>query len=267
MKKPKRPRLLLIDGDILAFRIAVLANKGPDWDGDGVTYQPADHRECVREVQRYVRYLERKLDARSSIVCMSDSKRSYFRHTLFPEYKLNRTQGTPPPVLGEIKDAMRTLSQWRSRLEADDVLGIYATDPDTIGRYEPVIVSDDKDLLQFPGKHYRIRLRGNDEWKVVSDDEASWNFWKQVLMGDPTDGIPGIRGVGPKKAEKILTYADWDNKTLGIWPDVVEAYGGDEERALLMARLVYLLRSTDYDEPTGKVKLWSPNSLSDSSWV
>lgn len=81
-------------------------------------------------------------------------------------------------------------------IEADDAMGISLTE-----NPEGVICSIDKDLNMLPGRHYDwgkgIKYR-------VSPAQALYWFHKQMLTGDPTDNIPGIPGLGDKKAEKLL---------------------------------------------------------------
>ncbi len=82
-------------------------------------------------------------------------------------------------------------------LEADDCLSIYS-------RYSSdcVIVSTDKDLLQIVGNHYNPNT---SVFRRVDKEEAKLNLWIQVLMGDSTDNVSGIRGVGKVKAAQILS--------------------------------------------------------------
>lgn len=99
-------------------------------------------------------------------------------------------------------------------MEADDRIGIEAT------KAESVIVSIDKDLDMIPGWHYNFVKK---EMYSISEKTAYYNFYKQLLVGDPTDNIPGLKGIGPKKAAKILSFAymgcpprleDWDPDSL-----------------------------------------------------
>jgi hypothetical protein len=59
----------------------------------------------------------------------------------------------------------------------------------------------DKDLNNTPGWHYNFN---NNEVYYVDDDTAIRNFYKQMLTGDRADNIPGIRGIGPKTADKLI---------------------------------------------------------------
>lgn len=84
------------------------------------------------------------------------------------------------------------------KLEADDLVSYFKKkDPEN-----SIICSMDKDVLyQSPGKHYNYKKK---EYSVTSEAGAIWFLWKQVLMGDSTDNITGVPGIGEKKSSKIL---------------------------------------------------------------
>tara|TARA_R100000030_G_scaffold34218_1_gene25569 strand:+ start:100 stop:870 length:771 start_codon:yes stop_codon:yes gene_type:complete len=115
-------------------------------------------------------------------------------------YKYNRRHGNKPPIYYAL-DAYLQQDPWNfisfKGLEADDLVGIARTlNPGSI------ICSPDKDVLQqLPGKHYNYQKA---QFHETTEDEAKAFLWKQVLMGDSTDGIPGIPGLGPKTADAII---------------------------------------------------------------
>ena len=103
-------------------------------------------------------------------------------------------------------------------MEADDLVAIWAHE--ALDRKEEyVICGIDKDLLQIPGHHYNY---GKDTWKLINEEEALHNLYLQCLTGDATDNIPGLKGIGPKKAEKILAGVplsrQW-NKIKATWKE------------------------------------------------
>lgn len=81
--------------------------------------------------------------------------------------------------------------------EADDII---AKDMRSLGD-GGIIVSTDKDLDQVAGRHYNW-VTG--DLYTVSRRTADFNFWTQVLTGDPTDNVPGLSGIGPATADKLL---------------------------------------------------------------
>ena len=85
--------------------------------------------------------------------------------------------------------------------EADDVVGyehyrMYLNDP-----YGTVICTVDKDIDMIPGMHYNFI---KEESYFIDDAQADRYFYMQLLTGDATDNIPGLPGVGPKTAAKML---------------------------------------------------------------
>ncbi len=113
-------------------------------------------------------------------------------------YKGNRKYGDKPIIFPAIKEYLK--QEWNfisvPELEADDLVSIYH-DP-----LKTVICSPDKDVLyQNKGIHYNY---AKAEPVVVDENETIMFLWKQMLMGDPTDGIQGIPKVGPKTADAWL---------------------------------------------------------------
>lgn len=81
--------------------------------------------------------------------------------------------------------------------EADDAIGIEQTKRG--GR--AIIASIDKDLRQLHGPHYEWHKEA--KFNINADASDRW-FWLQMLMGDSADNIPGIKGIGPAKSDKML---------------------------------------------------------------
>lgn len=127
-------------------------------------------------------------------------------------------------------------------IEADDAISITATGLGKAG----FIISLDKDLHQVDGWHYNWVT---DTVSRVSKKEACYNLFRQVIVGDATDGVPGLPGHGPKAAEKCLDGgADAKDLFARVWglyrtgadflADVSRRWDYFEEQT----RLVYLLR-------------------------
>ena len=113
-------------------------------------------------------------------------------------YKGNRKYGNKPIIFPAIKEYLRQKWNFISvpELEADDLVSIYH-DP-----LKTVICSPDKDVL-YQNKVCNYNY-GKAEFVTVDETEAMRFLWKQMLMGDSTDGIPGIPKVGPKTADTWL---------------------------------------------------------------
>ncbi|KQW36750.1 hypothetical protein ASC76_19125 [Rhizobacter sp. Root404] len=191
------------------------------------------------------------------------------REHLDVDYKAGR--GDKPELytvaLRHIHDAYPVLQL--PTLEADDVMGIMATaEP---GKY--IICSSDKDMRSVPGpifnfhaKHYS---KGVEE---ISLEEANYNFYRQVLTGDPVDSYHGIPGCGPAKANNLLGPVGQASEAV-MWAAIARAYKAyfslklvaaeDSDKfamdyALTQARLARILRCTDYDVADDTLTLWTP---------
>lgn len=181
------------------------------------------------------------------------SSRENFRKDINPEYKANRKKMDREkifPIFDEVRDyCMEYFNPFiQNPLEADDVLGIWATSqPDKV-----VICSIDKDLNTIPGWHYNWSHEDNEVY-FVTEEEADNEFYIQCLAGDRTDNYFGIKGIGPKKAVKLLDKHGW------TWEGVVnsyEEYDCSYEDCLLNARMARILRKEDWDKENKEVRLW-----------
>ena len=122
-------------------------------------------------------------------------------------YKYNRSGSPKPPIYYALLAYVQQ-DPWHFKscpgLEADDLVAIAASYYKKTNEFikETVICSPDKDvLLQVPGTHYNYQ---KSEFVTTSHTDAEKFLWKQTLMGDSTDGIPGIPGLGPKTADKLI---------------------------------------------------------------
>ena len=129
-------------------------------------------------------------------------------------YKYNRKGKSKPPIFYALREYVQQKYLFRAvkGLEADDCVAIaadewhkvltFAEDAGDVEEYAIIICSPDKDVLkQIPGIHYNYQKA---EFHETTEAEARDFLWKQVLMGDSTDGIPGIPGLGPKTADAII---------------------------------------------------------------
>lgn len=260
---------LLIDGDSIIYKagfateykIYTLAKDGEYHDTryvkelksyleDGWELISTDH---LLEPPENANFLARRIVADMQMAAKTDNITMYltapgstWRSELYPEYKANRTQPKPShyhsiyEYLSVVFDA-----EDEPGLEADDLVCIKATQL-TDHDIDFVIAHIDKDLDQIPGEH----LNYNDYQTYHIDPfYADYYFYTQLLCGDRSDNIPGLRKIGPKTAEKIL--ADCDTG-LDMWNRVVAVYAEREpdvgiDEIIRRARLLKLLESRDYE--------------------
>jgi DNA polymerase-1 len=271
--KGKKPACMLLDAEIVMYN--VLGNNLDEiYDRTRDVYQWEVNRANARaDFSERVLGLARWMKAKRIILGWGMG--SCFRRSFIGSYKLDRLKFKKPLGYWALVEWAQNNPDWESikwpRLEADDVLGIFATDPVIKRKYTPVIVSDDKDLKTIPGLHLRIRsVEDNDAAGGMFDvtpKEADRFHLVQTLTGDPGDGYFGLAGVGPSRAEQILA-ATGPNKDarevlppLSVWERVVWAYEKEElgeDDALANARCARILRHGDYDTATGNVNAWDP---------
>jgi len=135
------------------------------------------------------------------------SSHTNFRKEIDPEYKAHRAD---KPILHKkvrcvIEEEFGAIVAEQD-YEADDEIADKAWKMRSRGQGEDYIIcSIDKDLDTIPGWHYNWPIF-NREGRVyfVEPEDAAHIFWISVLTGDAADNIPGLKGVGPKKAEKYL---------------------------------------------------------------
>lgn len=237
---------LLIDADICLYQAASSVEREIEFE-EGIWVLYTDENEAIQAFDDSITGLLERADTDSYLLAFSDSKN--FRKELYPDYKANRTQRKP---LGFKSIRERILDKYvdhvaiMNSLEADDVIGILATQY----KGETMIWSADKDLKQIPGLHLT-----EEGQRVIYPDEADRWFYMQILTGDQADNYKGCPGIGPVKAEKILSSAD------AYWEAIVNTYakaGLTEQDALVQARLARILRCDDWDYEHEKVKQWEP---------
>ena len=149
-----------------------------------------------------------------------DLKAPTFRHKMFADYKGTR-KGMPDelqeqvPVIREVLKAMNIPLMMEEGYEADDLLGTMSVLGEQAG-FEVKIVSGDRDLLQLATKKVQIRIpKTNRAGTVVEDyyeDDVLEKYQVtpkefidvKALMGDASDNIPGIPGIGEKTATKLI---------------------------------------------------------------
>ena len=230
---------LLYDADFIVYKGCAAAETEIDYGNDVIVVQ-SKFSEAYTNVLNDINKVRMKFiwDTPEVVLFFSDSKN--FRKKIFSQYKGHRNRKKPcgyVRVINELKKNFEVIIM--PELEADDAMGIYATEnPGNI------IVSPDKDMRQIPGRLYNM-----DETTMVTPEEgAKWHLI-QTLAGDQTDGYSGVPGIGVKRAQALF---DQDGYS---WETVVKAFeskGLTEEDALTNARLARILTNEDYD----RVKKW-----------
>ena len=168
-----------------------------------------------------------KADGPTHLAVILDKAGRSFRNDLYPAYKANRPPAPEDlvPQFPLIRDATRAFSLpciEEAGLEADDLIASYSRAAAAQG-WDVTIVSSDKDLMQLVGpvengarvdmldtmKNIRIGIPEVAEKFGVTPDRVGDVL---ALMGDAVDNVPGIRGIGPKTATKLIVeYGDLES--------------------------------------------------------
>jgi 5'-3' exonuclease len=191
--------IALVDADVLVYRI-------------GFTTEEVDSNIAIWRLKTMLEDIVDATEAEAYRCFLTSEDKSNYRFDIDPLYKSNRKAEKPKHY-----NALRShlINQHNAEvvfgMEADDKLGIEQQE-------DTIICSIDKDMRQIPGKHYNFVKK---EMFEVTPIEALQFFYMQILMGDTADFIEGIRGIGPKKAEKIisplLTEQDMYNEVMQVY--------------------------------------------------
>lgn len=193
----------LIDGDLIAYINAAASENDP--------VEVA----CMR-VSQMMHSILNTVDADTFRVFLSGADN--FRYDVNPEYKANRKDTPDPRWRAACKEFLVT--EWEAEVtegyEADDALGINQDKKGywELGEHHPIhstiICSIDKDLDMIPGLHYSwpivrkgVTVREGIIYEVSTLDGIK-SFYRSLLVGDRSDNIIGVQGIGPVKAAKII---------------------------------------------------------------
>ena len=235
--KTRMPNRAVLDGDIIAYKAAYWA------DYEGIEDLPSRIAHDIKEWT--------PPDTDSIIIAKSCSRSDNFRRKVWSKYKANREEKAPPASLDyawELIENEYTICSI-PHIEADDILGMAASSG------KAVSVTIDKDLRNVPGWQWNPNYE--DFPMYVSEKQADIFFTKQLVTGDPTDGIPGLPNKGETFFNKHIQPFSWvSDRVWEIWW-AYEEMGYDMEYFLSQARSVRILRHGEYDKETGDITLWN----------
>ena len=194
-----------------------------------------------------------------------------FRKEFYQEYKEGRSAMPDElkvqfPKAKEILDAMGITHYELEPFEADDIIGTFARYCDDSSDCEGLIISSDKDLLQLISSKVSVKLLKTKE-SIKYNPTSFLNDWGfepikmidyKALAGDPSDNIPGVKGVGEKTAINLLsTYGSLDN----IYNNIDNIKGAlktklinDKDNAFLSQKLATIYTKVPIDFDLEKIK-------------
>ena len=200
------------------------------------------------------------------LVCAFDSKEKTFRHKIYSDYKANRPEMPEElqkqiPHLWELLDGMNIPVLRKPGYEADDIIGT-VTESVLDKKIQSYIVSGDKDFMQLINDKIFLYTPGkrNSAPDIYDKDGVikKWGLPPEkiidllALMGDSSDNVPGVAGVGIKTAVKLLKEYDniesvLDNASKISNKRVHNGLMNGRDKAFLSKELVTIIKDVDVD--------------------
>ena len=199
-----------------------------------------------------------------SYIMVAFDKGKTFRHDKYEEYKAGRSE-TPDelklqfPKAKEVLEAMGIKYYETDNYEADDIIGTLAKIVDEEDEFIATIVSSDKDLLQLISDEVTVKLlkqtghimMTRDEFKNTYQVEPIRMIDLKALMGDSSDHIPGVKGIGEKTAISLISkYGSLDelyNNIDSVSGKTKEKLLADKDNAYMSYDLATIYREVPLD--------------------
>ena len=216
-------------------------------------------------VYGFVTTLQRLLDEEApEALCVTfDRREPTFRHLEYEGYKAQR-KGMPEelaqqmPVLKEVLDAMDIPRYELAGFEADDLIGTISRKCEAAG-WDCVVVTGDKDSLQLVTDHTKVKLVSTRMGQTTTKDMTRPAFREEygfdpihiidlkALMGDSSDNIPGVKGVGEKTAMALIQKYQTIDALYAAMPEVeakpamLKKLAGGEDAARMSHHLATII--------------------------
>ncbi len=204
-------------------------------------------------------------------VMIAFDKGKTFRHEKYADYKGGRSE-TPDelkiqfPIAKELVEAMGFKYFEIDNYEADDIIGTFAKAVTLDDEYEATIISSDKDLLQLINDEVEVKLLKTNDYIRMTHEEFVKTYGIEpirmidlkALMGDSSDNIPGVSGVGEKTALKLLqeygTLGNLYNNIDSVSGKLKEKLQNDKDKAFMSYDLATIYRDVPIDTDFSKIK-------------
>ena len=259
--------LILIDGNSILFR-AYYATAYP-----GATLMQTSKGEYTNALFAFVNMFTKIVENNEQHVLVAfDTSEPTFRHKSYDDYKAGRKAmpeelGEQIPLVHKYIELLGVKPYFKAGYEADDIIGIYAKEASNKG-IKVDIYSSDKDLLQLVDDNITVNLLKSGMKEVNSYtpkslfEEYELTHEQMIdlkaLMGDTSDNIPGVPGVGQKTATRLLKeyhtleniYKNIDN----LKGKLKENLENNKELALMSKDLVTILVEGDLDFTLDELK-------------
>ena len=251
-------KIILVDGNNLLFR----SYYATAYNGNFMTNSKGFPTNAIYGFVGMMNKIIREEKPEYIIVAFDKGKT--FRHEKYKGYKDGRVEMPNElkmqfPVAKQILEAMGIKYYEIDNYEADDIIGTFAKYCDEEEDFIGTIISSDKDLLQLISRDIDIKLLKQKDY-IRYNEESFKKEWGidpiniidlKALMGDPSDNIPGVKGIGEKTALKLLH----EYKTLdGIYQNIDKISGklkekleNDKENAYYSYDLATIVKDVQMD--------------------
>lgn len=234
-KKQTDGKIAIVDADSLIYRVSFAHEK------DGVlTGSKADAIDMLHYLIEDITMRCRATDIEFHLT--SGRNFRYDKAVTVP-YKGNRKDLDKPRLYSDILKYFLTKlkAKLHTEIEADDAVRIRSVE---LGD-RCVIVAVDKDLLMCKGLHYNY-VKG--EFQRISELDGYRNFYTQMLTGDKSDNILGLKGIGAVKAGKILVGCENEEDMLQATLEAYRQHGLSDDRFVENTSLLWLLEYEGQDK-------------------
>ncbi len=266
MKETKKNSFYLIDGYALLYRSHFALIRNPLINSKG------QHTSAIYGFTNALLKLIKE-ESPDYIVTVFDGKEKTFRHEMYPEYKATREKmpdelRSQLPILWDLVDSLNIKSLLVNGFEADDIIGTLAI----MGKknnFDCRIISGDKDFMQLIDSDIKLHTPGKNGSSIIFGPNEVKKKWGVIpskivdllgLMGDSSDNVPGVRGVGAKTAVKLLEQYGSFEKIIQNADDVKnkkirESLKNETELAYLSKKLVTIKTDMKLDVDFDDMKL------------
>ena len=275
MTDTSRPRLLLIDGHSMAYRafFALPVDKFSTTSGQ--------HTNAVHGFISMLATLLR-VEEPTHVAVAFDAGSTTFRTEALPSYKGTRDATPEPfkgqvPLIKEVLEAMHVPHLEKDNFEADDILATLSSQADALGM-EVLVCSGDRDSLQFVNENVTVLypVKGVSELARMTPEAVRTKYGVEphqypelaALVGETSDNLPGVPGVGPKTAAKWINQFGSLEQILDRSDEIKGKAGESLREHLDVVRLNRQLNHllTDVELPFGpddlKVQPWDREAMS-----
>ena len=214
-------------------------------------------------------------EEKSEYMMIAFDKGRNFRQDMYDNYKDGRIE-TPSdlklqfPVAKELCTLMGIKYIEIDNYEADDIIGTFARMADEDKEYNATIISSDKDLLQLISDEVNVKLLKQKDYILMNEEVFMEHYGikpirmidLKALMGDPSDNIPGVKGIGEKTAIGLLQkYETLD----GVYEHIDEIKGKmkeklelDKDNAYFSYKLATIYKTIDFEYTFEDIKYNGP---------